>query len=332
MDSQAQAQDKETLSDSLTGHIAAIAKTMARGMLGLKVLMVVAAAVSSVMQFMPSGGADPTVSQLVGGLASAVLAIFGVIVIYAEKDASEMLLDANKALTAARKTDAELAAYEEMIDDLENDLNKHVELYIALGNARNIYEQAITTGNYDMDGLLRAVLTVSRRQFAAAMDIQTPDRWTLCIYKAEAGETSRQLRVVAQIRAIECDPKDARTWPEGVGFAGIALASGQEVIIGDMSDVSVGSILNHGYSRPHDTAVYKSAIACPIFVGDDNKRPWGVATATNDRADHFVDDGSIGVHNGEAVRAVANMAAMIVSLCNHKQAPQTETQKLINHK
>ena len=302
---------------NLVEHIGRLAKTVSVSITVAKLFIIGAGAVAAVMQFSPSNGVL-TSSQIIGGVAASLVALFGAYVLVAEKDATAILADAHKALTAAQEADRDVAEYERELADLDQQINKSVELYVAMANARDIYEQAITTGNLNEDKLFYDLLTTSKRHFAAAMDISTTDRWTLCIYKTrDSANGSRELKLVAHVRAIECGIEEARTWPEGVGFAGISLSTGQEIVIGDMTEAAVGQIFNvsSGLSRAHDALVYKSAIACPIYVGGDTKKPWGVATATNDRADHFVDDGTPGVHNGEAVRALANMAAMIATLC-----------------
>jgi F0F1-type ATP synthase assembly protein I len=310
-------EERQRIYNALIGHISGLARTVAGSVTASKLFIIFAAAIGAVMQFWPSAG-TPTFSQICGGLAAVLVMLFGIYVLLAERDASSMLADAHKALSAAQESDGMVAALEEELQELDDQLGKSIQLYIAMASARDIYEQAVTAGNFDLDRLLQDLLSTSKRHFAAAMDLTTTDRWTLCIYRSRDGDSgSRELKLVAHVRAIECGLEEARVWPEGVGFAGIALSTGQEIVIDDMTEASVGQIFNvsPGLARPHDSMVYKSAIACPIYVGGD-KRPWGVATATNDRAAHFVDDVTPSVHNGEAVRALANMAAMIVTLCN----------------
>ncbi len=317
-------EEQDNLAVRLTGHIADLAKRVADSVILMKLFIIGAGAVGAVMQFAPSGGAQLSSPQIIGGSAAALVALFGIFVLVAEKDASAMLRDANLALTAAQQSKTTLQEYELEIIDYNDQLGKSVELYVAMGNARNFYERALTAGSVEMDKLLQELLTTSKRQFAAAMDIATADRWTLCIYKAYRNEAgSRELKLIAHIRAIECDLSDARIWPEGVGFSGIALSTGHEIIVGDMTDAAISQIYNvkQGLVRHHDATLYQSAIACPIYVGEDDE-PWGVATATNDKPDHFVDEERGGVQNAEAVRAVANMAATIVALCRADSSRQ----------
>lgn len=312
-----QIEELRKLQRAIIGHMTDLGKTIARSVTVSKFAIILAGAVAAWMQFVPAGTALTT-SQVVGVVAAALVMIFGGYVLVAEKDAATMVVDAHSALAAAQESSSTIADYESELAALENQLGKSVELYVAMANARDIYEQALTTGNGNLDQLLRDLLTTSKRHFAAAMEFETTDRWTLCIYRTQESDNGpRELKLVAHVRAIECGVDEARVWPEGNGFAGISLSTGQEIIIGDMSEPAVGQIFNVSSTlgRPHDAMVYKSAIACPIYVGGDNIRPWGVATATNDRPGHFVDDEGPSVHNGEAVRAVANMTAMIVTLC-----------------
>ncbi|WP_174020684.1 hypothetical protein G6L89_010305 [Agrobacterium fabrum] len=297
-------------------HIAALAKTISRSITFTKVAIILFGAISAVMQFWPSDTASISRPQFLGALAAVFVAILGTYLLFAERDASSMLVDANKALSHTVEAEQLLVSYEQNIISLRHQIGKFSELYVALGNARDMYEVILRSEVRDCHKLLQDLMTINKRQLAAAMEFQTSDRWTVCIYKSQASsDGSRELKIVAHIRAIECDMSEARVWPEGVGFSGIALSTGEEIIVGNLNEPTISQIYGAGVpgSKINDATTYMSGIACPIFVGND-KKPWGVATATNSRVDHFIDVDENGVQNGEAVRAIANMAAMIVAL------------------
>ncbi|WP_311273566.1 MULTISPECIES: hypothetical protein [unclassified Rhizobium] len=300
----------------INDHISGFAKTIGRSITFAKCSIILFGALSAVMQFWPSDVATISRPQFLGAIAAVLVAVIGTYLLFAERDAASMLSDANQALSHAIESESILVGYEQNIASLHHQINKFSELYVAMGNARNMYEGMALAGKKEENTLLQELLNINKRQLAASMEFETSDRWTVCIYKSHVSETgSRELRVVAHIRAIECDVKEARVWPEGVGFSGISLSTGEEIIVGDLTDPTVSQIYGAGgpKAKPNDSSMYRSVVACPIYIGDERK-PWGIATATNDRANHFIDVDNIGVQNSEAVRALAEMAAMIVAL------------------
>lgn len=300
----------------INNHIFTLATTIKRSVTFAKCFIILFGALSAVMQFWPSDVATISRPQLLGAIAAGLVAILGFYLLFAERDAASMLADANNALSHTIESENIIVDYERNIHSLQHQIDKFSELYVALGNARNMYEAVILEDNPGETVLLQELLTINRRHLAAAMEFETSDRWTVCIYKSRVAETgSRELKIVAHIRAIECDIRAARVWPEGVGFGGISLSTGEEIIVGDLNHPTISQIFGVGVpqGKPDDASIYKSGIACPVYIGDTQK-PWGVVTATNSRVDHFVDANDVGVQNSEAVRALAEMAAMIVAL------------------
>jgi GAF domain-containing protein len=147
------------------------------------------------------------------------------------------------------------------------------------------------------------------------MGFEQADRWTICVFYGDIDqrEGRRVLRCVAHARAIECDISEARTWPEGVGVGGVAYANAREVIVPDLVDEAMGTVFDLGdRKRSYDEERYRSLAAVPILV-DRGEKPWGVVIATNDRPHHFNVEGT-GVRTVEAVRALAGMVALAVSV------------------
>lgn len=138
-----------------------------------------------------------------------------------------------------------------------------------------------------------------------------------CIYKALRCDDGRcELVCVATKRAINCDLNEARRWKEGTGIAGVSFSVRDEVIIPDLQSEGISTVFGSASNetRHYDNERYRSMVAVPIMVGK-SEEPWGVVAATNDRVAHFSVAQENGLANHEGARALANMAALAISLC-----------------
>jgi hypothetical protein len=223
-------------------------------------------------------------------------------------------------------------------EERDETLKRVTHLYLAQVEMRRVLERAAVSG-LTLKATMGLLLDSTRRLLAVAAGFAQSDRWTVCVYKAFADPAGGRdvLVCVDHLRAIQCDVSKARRWSEGVGVAGVAYATREDIIVPNMHTFGIGSLFNvAGQSRDYDQDRYRTTAAFPIKV-DSRDKPWGVVVATNDRYDHFNLDEGPGLQTSEAIRLVANMMALAVAVCSDDvadpaqqlaaTAPQTEAIK-----
>lgn len=268
----------------------------------------------------PVGAGDA--AWRVAGLAGAIVAGIGTIfVIFTEEDASSDLENARAAIEAARDHQTQSFELMESLGQYEMDLQRAITLYTAMSSMRGMLEQSIASRKQDLIAAIRDLLDGAKRPLSTALMFEQSAEWTLCVYRAELSSNGKTgLRCIAHHRAIECDVSQARAWPEGVGVCGVAFAKNGEVVVPDMSDAGMTSVfgLSTSLTRPYDADRYKSLAAVPIRVNRDEKA-WGVVVATSDEVHHFDNDEEPGLRTVEAVRALAGMVALAISVSRARE-------------
>lgn len=287
-------------------------------------LIVVAGGVATFAQFMDWPSAGPSNSQITGIIASIVATIGGLASVILDKDSSEELSLAHAAIAEAEALEAKakIAMYRfDAVDDYETEIEQLIELYQAARVMRNIVEVAATAIAGDESKIAADFMTLAGRSLAIAAGFQLTDRWTICIYRAVSivGQPDVVLKCVAHKRAIECTLDEARTWPVGKGVAGMSYMTGQPVIVSNMQAPELQPMIRASdESRPGDGDRYRSMAAFPIVVpGQD--MPWGVATATNDRYDHFNYEDEDGLKTEEAIRLLAEFMSLAITVFDQRQ-------------
>jgi hypothetical protein len=307
------------LSRDISAEISKQAARFGRSSLFVKIILVsIGSAIASIMQFVQFPPEGPTAYQVVGICSTIVVAVGGFFVIVTEQDATTQLSLARNALEAARDAEARY----EIIDTLEADTDRLIELYQALNVMRGAIEHLTTVSNPDEDEIVAKNLKASERSLAIAMDFSQSDQWTIGIYKAVPCATEQNralLQCIAHKRAIECDPSEARVWKEGTGIMGVAYTSGDEIIVPDLQADGMRSVFgtSANETRAYDNERYRSMVAVPIKVHGMEK-PWGVITATNDRVMHFTSNDPTGVRPDEGARALASMVALAIAVVRKK--------------
>ena len=225
------------------------------------------------------------------GLAATVLvALGGIFDTIRESDAAKALVTAHHAVEAAREREQEL---EELVQDhgrFDNAVVRGLELYNSMDVMRGAIEQSLSLQNIPIASIVQTCLSAACNSLLVAFDFSVKDIWTICVFMAQPdGESGKiMLRCVAHVRKIPCDVSQARTWPEGVGVAGIAYSTNHEIIVKDMSSSNSASVFELSTNkRSYDKDRYASMVASPINVGTD-PRPWGVAVVTTDRPEPFL--------------------------------------------
>jgi hypothetical protein len=277
----------------------------------VKILIVLAAggaAVAESVELAHAAGATST--WTVVAIAAAVLvALGGLFLTFTEQDASTALETARDAVERARDYNDEIERFQRV----RSGVRRVSELYIATNAMREAI--SLSVPNFETVRVIESCLQVAKRSLLIAFGFALEDHWTIGIYVAEKDALGKnQLRLIAHDRSIQCDIKDGRMWPEGVGVAGIALAKSAEVIVPDLLDPAVGSTFDLGsLAKEGDRERYRSIAAVPIRSGIESTA-WGVVLATSDRPRHFEAKGRIGIQNAEPLRALAGMIELVIRL------------------
>jgi GAF domain-containing protein len=276
----------------------------------------VGALIAGVAQFLQiPPGQSPTTAQVIGIAATVVVFLGSIFVMIIDEDASEELAAARRAQEEFRELIDELDA----LPDYEAAIDRQIYLYQSMSVMRSTLERSVVSGD-DLLGTVKLMVELTERLLPVALGFKQSDRWTICVYQAEATGTGRdRLVCVAHHRAIRCDVSEARCWDEGVGVAGIAYANRQEVVVPDMQAAGLGSVFNIAAgARDYDEDRYRSIAAVPVRV-DGRDKPWGVVVATNDRYGHFSLEEDLGAQTVEGVRLLAGMVALAATVCKSKR-------------
>lgn len=227
-------------------------------------------------------------------------------------------------LTAAQRATSLAQLYDDMARDFEfvlRQLDRAAELFRSMEIMRTMIQLFHELGIDDEETRVRILLDAVEPTMLLAFDFEVGEHWTLGVYKAEPDpDCCELLHCVATVRSTKSsDPKSARRWPTGVGFAGIVHARGSELMLADLADKALGNLdeLPSNLVRESDRSHYRSVAAVPVLVRNIG---WGVAVATSDRPGRFDVEDEAGVRSAEAVRALAGMVALAVTQV-HKHQP-----------
>lgn len=197
-------------------------------------------------------------------------------------------------------------------------------LYSMYAAGRAVIEQALVNGAADEASMIPQVLKFVRSDMRIALGFGMSDTWTIVVYKNIRKDDGYQyLKPIAHDRSIECDLKDAREWKEGIGVGGMALAKDDQVVAPDILAPAAASLfsLNNGTFRQEDLVRYRSLVAVPVNVVDDD-RPWGVVLASSNVANHFqggTERDEELLDRTDPMRVLADLVAVAVATCriNH---------------
>lgn len=291
----------------------------------LKGVVIVGSSVIAICQF-----ASPTLPNTIPISAAICVLLAGVLLLMFDRSSAEELSEAysaiarakeaqERALRAEQELELILADYEERItrsNEDNDDLFRATSLYQAVLYMNEAVEGALVVKQTDPIALIDSFFTVAGRQLVVGANFSQRSEFTVCIYRAQTSQDgSRVLHLIADKRAIPCDPARAREWPVGVGVAGNAFITSKEVIVPDLLSADLGSAfkMDDGMIRPWDQSRYRSMIAVPIVPANDSA-PWGVVVGTSDIPGHFT-PGKSNLPNALAIRALAELAETAVVAC-----------------
>jgi len=246
----------------------------------------------------------------------------GIFILIAERTASTTLAEARIAMDKALEQEAETQNVLRKLEAAEKAYNTELDrlshFQVARDLVRAILEDIATSSIvFNEISVIELMLSQARRQLFLAHGFEMSDFYTICVYQRVVNQTTGDSELVckANIRAIDCDLKKARVWKEGVGAAGSALASGEEVVVPDLNDPALGSLYKIPEKKTDDDTRYRSIVAEPISL-DDKRDLWGVLVVTSSKPAHF------SVRNRDYVnvaQSLAGMIALAVKLVRSKQ-------------
>jgi hypothetical protein len=302
----------ERLSEEIGLSFKTRAKRFATVSVIIKVILVLFSATATAMHFYVAE--KWTNANYVGIGASIIVLLCGVLLLTLEKDSSQELELARRAVEEARSVKLAADTALDEISEYEIFQRRANELYLAMKSMKDAVENSLLLPERTNAEIIESILDAASRSLKIACGFQLENHYTFVVYEArcttQAGREQWHLHPVAGDRSIKCDLKNARIWPMGVGVGGYCFSSGMEVVVPDMNAPNLGS--GFAYPRkPDDDRLYRSIASVPIRVGAGNEI-WGVVVATSDSPHHFSLDNDPGVQTVEGVRAFAGMVALAI--------------------
>jgi hypothetical protein len=296
----------------------------------IKLLLVIGGSVVAGVAHFQTEENTPSAWHVAGIFAALAVGVGGILLVIAEvSDPGKELETARKAVEVAREQERLIDQYGDYQEQYEITIDRAIELYRAVDQMRSVIQNVLTHPTTDEIKTIKALLEAAERSLKIASGFEIDEHWTLCVYRAQHDETSKRtvLKCVADLRSIPCNLELARKWPEGVGVAGVAYASGGEITVPNLQAAEIGNRFGTGaISKDDDDDRYRSMVAVPVFTSY-NTRPWGVVAATSDRMSHFLADEHPGIRTSEATRALAGMVALALEALNSSKLPDKVTDK-----
>jgi hypothetical protein len=313
--------DLSETSDEVTNLLGKRSTTLEHVSLAAKILAALGTAVVAYAKFQ-TGEIWPQV----GTVALAVIFTATVFVLWADKNSSAILAKARAALDKAigLQQDEERKSERRKADAAESFYIAEIERWSHFQAARDLFraileEEATPQAGLDEVQVVDRMLQQARRSLFLAHGFAMTDFYTICVYQRMPDPASNKTTLVcrAHIRAIDCNVAEARTWREGVGIAGCALARREEVVVPDLAAPELGSLYELAEKKPSDDDRYRSIVAEPIGLGPGGE-PWGVLVATSSVPGHFSTTDRTYV---DVTESVAGMFGLAIKLVRSKQRP-----------
>lgn len=322
------------------------AAAFAQGLLFSRIVIVLATGLFAAAHFVPDWNA-------IAVPAVMVVVVLSILQLIVDRDATKQLIAAENATVAARKAASDLAELQrklELVEEARQNDHRERERSLSELEQRRIsalseYDQQIIratrlytgltgmqdrilkgighSSRVDTERMIADMLDVHGRLMAIAAGFRMDQHWTLCVYKAGLDAAGNiVLRCIAHHRSTHCRLDEARSFPDGVGVVGFTYYHGQEHVVSDITKLEYRSVfgIEGSLARPHDNLRYRSFAAVPIRTEETGK-PWGVAVATIEAADHFSDEDSSGFRPVEVPRTLASVVALAVRANELNQTP-----------
>lgn len=259
---------------------------------------------------------------IIGNTSAAVVFIATLFLLYTDKDNSKSLAEARTAMDHALDQQAESEAMHRKYEAAETAYNNELERLSYFQAARDLVRailEDVATSNSQLDevSVIDRMLKTARHALTLAHGFEMKDFHTICVYQRAVNATGVvELICRAHLRTIDCDVKQARTWKEGVGAAGTALARGEEIVVPDLRAPELGTLYSLPEKKVEDDTRYRSIAAEPISL-DGKKDLWGILVATSSVPAHFsLEDRSY----VDVTQSLAGMIGLAVKLVRSKAA------------
>lgn len=272
------------------------------------------------------------------GLAGLIAVLLGAVLAFALRDRQDEIAQARASLRALQRLQTDMTVLESDLKNrrlelevaqqtlqlAEGEAFQLASLYRALDVGRGAIEGGVTSGKTARQ-IIRGCLQTMGRDLQISLGFGPEDVWSIVIYKTGQGADGRRtLYPIEDLRSIECDIKDARTWDEGVGVAGMALATNNEKSVADMMADEVQGLMGIPDARPTDIN-HRSLVAVPVAI-HGRAEPWGVVCASVDRPYVFDQDRDAALDAEEPIRGLAGIVALAaaVGLDGETSKPTTD--------
>lgn len=259
---------------------------------------------------------------ILGDAAAAVVFVTTIFLLYTDKDTSTSLADARTAMDHALDQQAESEVGRRKYEAAEKAYNDELDRLSHFQAARDLVRailEDVATSNSQLDevSVIDRMLKTARHSLTLAHGFEMKDFHTICVYQRVVGSSGvAELICRAHLRTIDCDVKQARSWKEGVGAAGTALARGEEIVVPDLKAPELGTLYSLPEKKAEDDSRYRSIAAEPISL-DGKKDLWGILVATSSVPAHFsLEDRSY----VNVTQSLAGMIGLAVKLVRSKAA------------
>jgi hypothetical protein len=244
----------------------------------------------------------------------------GVLLLFAEDDVPQLLLDARRLTADARRFLTERDALSSAARQMEQFDKQRLFLLKAIELMLEAAER-MPQGT-DIVLVIDTMLDAGTNELEGAIGFQPGEKWAFSIFRAVsstgAGEPDVMKRIAAAWADRSAQKVDGREWGRREGFTGVAWQRDEDVIESDATipEIAAQYPIPRSKVRDTDRQRYVSVAVIPIRVGNDDAM-WGTVTATSDRAGRWTrrarDPGEQGV------MAVRMLAQLIASQVAHRQ-------------
>jgi hypothetical protein len=306
---------------SLTQRIADRARAAVLWVRGISlfvkiVLVAGGALISGLAKFLPFETTPVNVQAIVGSLGALAAFLGAVALLYLDKNLAGSLVDAADAAAELQRVQAAIAGLRERFaQSAALDVQSRA-LRAATEALRAGLERALLREPPDERGTVQELLDLALDDLVLAAGFAPGELWTISVYRADtSGDVVLSRLVTRRANRLE-EARASREWGRGEGHIGMAYLRENGVVLDDVEDHAIRHTLNTPPEKdlPTDPKRYRSIAAIRIRR-DGASNPWGVAIATSSVAGRFSPDAqSVGSERAEAIRVLARMIALAVSI------------------
>jgi hypothetical protein len=300
------------------------ARRIARATLGKKFAALLGGGGAALAYFMVTPMAHFTTWNFVGLLSAVLAFIAGVFLLQTEDDSAEELQAARAAIGDALKVqvvaERDLRRQREAGNIARKESDRLASFAIALDAMRlAVDEIAMAEFQSDASEIIDSMLTGARHPLQQACGFAISDIFAICVFRHQSGN-SGELRLCCQahLRTTAKKVSDVRKWRAGQGVGSAAFQQKRSVIVSDLLAPELDSLYNlRNDSLESDAQVYRSIVAYPIYIDEDDHNkagvndPWGIIAASSNQVGHFT---TTDRRHSDVVRAIGGMVALALKV------------------